>query len=94
MRALKYYGYLKGTKLRSRRSYWIIQLISWMFTILWLVVFGYLYLRWDQLPGYAKWGLLALLILTTPDYADLFQSYETYKRRWTETNQEQAEQKF
>lgn len=78
--------YLKGTKLLSYRAFVCVQILSWVYTLIWVSALLATWVYWDSLSMYWKVGVSVALIIATPTGSDLIQSYREYKAHWDQVN--------
>ena len=71
----------KKTEPMSRPKYWIINIVLWLYTILWFSVLIFIWYGWDVSFWY-KFVVTIILVIGTPTLSDLIKSYEKYKKEW------------
>ena len=71
----------KKTEPLSKPEYWIINIILWLYSILWFSVLIFIWYGWDVSFWY-KFVVTIILVIVAPTLSDLIKSYEKYKKEW------------
>jgi len=82
-------SFLKGARLFTRTSYYLILSGFWLYAILWVAA-------WIAVFAFAEnvhWSLIGvsafILIVATPSLGELVRPYNIYTRIWSNHNREQ-----
>ncbi len=78
---MRYLFNWKKTEPLSKSKYWIINIILWLYTILWFSALIFTWYSWDVSFLY-KFVVTAILVIGTPTLSDLIKSYGKYKDEW------------
>jgi len=73
-------------KVMSRKAYYLMQTIFWLYTIGWFSSWWFLYTRLAYLPMLLKAFIAIALLLVTPALRDLFFSYDSYEQQASEAS--------
>jgi hypothetical protein len=77
-------GKIRRSNPPSLYGYYWIQVISWVYSILWISSLAATWIYWDSLGILAKASISLVLIILTPSVSDLFEPYSKYVDRWKE----------
>lgn len=77
----------KGKRQRSRKRYYLIQAILWVYTFIWLAALGACLYWYNELTLAYKLVFAIVLALGAPTPPkELFQTYNGYVEQWEEEN--------
>ena len=65
----------------SKRNYWIVLILTWIYTVIWMIVFVWIWHYWRVSLPY-KIIVTLILFCGAPTLGELVWSYDRYRKNW------------
>lgn len=82
MKKRSYKVFFKGKK-PTKKQYYLVTILGWLYVALSIALIVWMYERSDM-PAFVKFIIVTVLMIFTPSFGELFQSYSSFIEQYYE----------